>query len=327
MAVLTIRDALNQALREELIRDENVFIMGEEVAEYDGAYKVTRGLWKEFGDKRVVDTPITELGFAAIGVGAAMAGTRPVIEFMTWNFSILASDQIINHAAAMHYMSGGQFKVPVVFRGPNGSAYQVSSQHSHAIEAMYANFPGLKVVMPSTAADAKGLLKSSIRDDNPVIFMEQERMYGLKGEVPEDEDFTIPLGVADIKREGTDCTIVARSMTVPLALQAAEQIQKDFDVSIEVIDPRTIKPLDIDTIANSVKKTNRLVIAEESHAFASIGAEITYQIMDTAFDYLDAPVKRVSTAETPMPYAKNLEAAALPSVEKIVAAVKEVCYL
>jgi len=327
MAVLTIRDALNQALREELIRDENVFIMGEEVAEYDGAYKVTRGLWKEFGDKRVVDTPITELGFAAIGVGAAMAGTRPVIEFMTWNFSILASDQIINHAAAMHYMSGGQFKVPVVFRGPNGSAYQVSSQHSHALEAMYANFPGLKVVMPSTAADAKGLLKSSIRDDNPVIFMEQERMYGLKSEVPEDEDFTIPLGVADVKREGTDCTIVARSMTVPLALQAADQIQKDFDVSVEVIDPRTIKPLDIDTIANSVKKTNRLVIAEESHAFASVGAEITYQIMDTAFDYLDAPIKRISTAETPMPYAKNLEAAALPSVEKIIAAVKEVCYL
>jgi pyruvate dehydrogenase E1 component beta subunit len=327
MAVLTIRDALNQALREELIRDENVFIMGEEVAEYDGAYKVTRGLWKEFGDKRIVDTPITELGFAAIGVGAAMAGTRPVVEFMTWNFSILAADQIINHAAAMHYMSGGQFKVPVVFRGPNGSAYQVSSQHSHALEAMYANFPGLKVVMPSTAADAKGLLKSSIRDDNPVIFMEQERMYGLKSEVPENEDFTIPLGVADIKREGTDCTIVARSMTVPLALQAAEQIQKDFDVSVEVIDPRTIKPLDIETIANSVKKTNRLVIAEESHAFASIGAEITYQVMDSAFDYLDAPIKRVSTAETPMPYAKNLEAAALPSVEKIVAAVKEVCYL
>lgn len=327
MAVLTIRDALNQALREELVRDENVFIMGEEVAEYDGAYKVTRGLWKEFGDKRVVDTPITELGFAAVGVGAAMAGLRPVVEFMTWNFSILAADQIINHAAAMHYMSGGQFRVPVVFRGPNGSAYQVSSQHSHAIEAMYANFPGLKVVMPSTAADAKGLLKSSIRDDSPVIFMEQERMYGLKSEVPEDEDFTIPLGVADVKREGADCTIVARSMTVPLALQAAEQIQKDFDVSVEVIDPRTIKPLDIETIANSVRKTNRLVIAEESHAFASIGAEITYQVINSAFDYLDAPIKRVSTVEAPMPYAKNLEAAALPSVEKIVAAVKEVCYL
>ncbi|MEP7214108.1 MAG: pyruvate dehydrogenase complex E1 component subunit beta [Acidobacteriota bacterium] len=327
MAVLTIRDALNQALREEILRDENVFIMGEEVAEYDGAYKVTRGLWKEFGNKRVVDTPITELGFAAIGVGAAMAGLRPVIEFMTWNFSILASDQIINHAAKMLYMSGGQFNVPIVFRGPNGSAYQVSSQHSQALESMYANFPGLKVVMPSTAADAKGLLKSSIRDNNPIIFLEQERMYGLKGEVPEDVDFTIPLGVADVKREGTDCTIVARSMTVPMALQAAEQIQKDFDVSVEVIDPRTIKPLDIGTIINSVKKTNRLVIAEESHSFAGVGAEITYQVMDGAFDYLDAPIKRLSTAEAPMPYAKNLEELALPSVAKIVEAVKEVCYL
>jgi pyruvate dehydrogenase E1 component beta subunit len=327
MAVLTIRDALNQALREELIRDENVFIMGEEVAEYDGAYKVTRGLWKEFGDKRVVDTPITELGFAGIGVGAAMAGLRPVIEFMTWNFSILASDQIINNAAKMLYMSGGQFKVPIVFRGPNGSAYQVSSQHSQALEAFYANFPGLKVVMPSTAADAKGLLKSAIRDDDPVIFMEQERMYGLKGEVPEDEDFTIPLGFADVKREGKDCTIVARSMTVPLALQAAEQVQNEFDVSCEVVDPRTIKPLDIDTIVDSIKKTNRLVIAEESHGFASVGAEISYQVMDHAFDYLDAPIKRISTTEAPMPYAKNLEELALPSVDKIIVAIKEVCYL
>lgn len=327
MAVLTIRDALNQALREELIRDENVFIMGEEVAEYDGAYKVTRGLWKEFGDKRVVDTPITELGFAGLGVGAAMAGLRPVIEFMTFNFSILAADQIINHAAKMLYMSGGEFKVPIVFRGPNGSAYQVSSQHSQALEAFYANFPGLKVVMPSTAADAKGLLKSAIRDDNPVIFMEQERMYGMKSEVPEDDDFTIPLGVADIKREGTDCTIVARSMTVPMALEAAEKVQQEFDVSVEVIDPRTIKPLDIDTIVASIKKTNRLVIAEESHSFASVGAEITYQVMDHAFDHLDAPIKRISTVEAPMPYAKNLEAAALPSVDKIIAAVKEVCYL
>ncbi|MGD9562349.1 MAG: pyruvate dehydrogenase complex E1 component subunit beta [Pyrinomonadaceae bacterium] len=327
MAVLTIRDALNQALREEIIRDENVFVMGEEVAEYDGAYKVTRGLWKEFGDKRVVDTPITELGFAAVGVGAAMAGLRPVIEFMTWNFSILAADQIINHAAAMHYMSGGQFKVPVVFRGPNGSAYQVSSQHSHALEAMYANFPGLKVVMPSTSADAKGLLKSAIRDDNPVLFLEQERMYGLKSEVPEDEDFLIPLGVADIKREGSDCTIVARSMTVPLAIQAAEKAQEELGVSVEVIDPRTIKPLDVETIVNSVKKTNRLVIAEESHSFASVGAEISHAVMEHAFDYLDAPVKRISTAEAPMPYAKNLEALALPSVEKIVDAVKDVCYL
>ncbi len=327
MATLTIRDALNQALREEIIKDENVFVMGEEVAEYDGAYKVTRGLWKEFGDKRVVDTPITELGFAAVGVGAAMAGLRPVIEFMTWNFSILAADQIINHAAKMLYMSGGQFKIPIVFRGPNGSAYQVSSQHSHALEAMYANFPGLKVVMPSTAADAKGLLKSAIRDNNPVLFMEQERMYGLKSEVPEDEDFLIPLGVADIKRDGTDCTIVARSMTVPLALQAAEKIKEEFDVECEVVDPRTIKPLDIDTIVNSVKKTSRLVIAEESHAFASVGAEISHTIMEHAFDYLDAPVKRISTVEAPMPYAKNLEAAALPDVAKIVGAVKEVCYL
>jgi pyruvate dehydrogenase E1 component beta subunit len=323
---MTIRDALNQALREEIIRDENVFVMGEEVAEYDGAYKVTRGLWKEFGDKRVVDTPITELGFAAVGVGAAMAGLRPVIEFMTFNFSILASDQIINHAAKMLYMSGGQFKVPIVFRGPNGSAYQVSSQHSQALEAFYANFPGLKVVMPSTAADAKGLLKSAIRDNNPVLFLEQERMYGLKGEVPEDEDFTIPLGVADVKREGTDCTVVARSMTVPLALQAAEKLAEE-GVSVEVIDPRTIKPLDIDTIVESVKKTNRLVIAEESHYFASVGAEISHQVMERAFDYLDAPIKRISTAEAPMPYAKNLEALALPDVEKIIKGIKEVSYL
>jgi pyruvate dehydrogenase E1 component beta subunit len=326
MAEMTIRDALNAALREEIIRDENVFIIGEEVAEYDGAYKVTRGLWKEFGDKRVVDSPITELGFAALGVGAAMAGLRPVVEFMTWNFSILAADQIINHAAKTLYMSGGQFNVPIVFRGPNGSAYQVSSQHSQALEAFYANFPGLKVVMPSTAADAKGLLKSAIRDNNPVLFLEQETMYGMKSEVPDDEDFTIPLGVADVKREGTDCTIVARSFTVPMALKAAEELEKE-GVSVEVVDPRTIKPLDIDTIVASVKKTNRLVIAEESHAFASVGAEISHQVMENAFDYLDAPIKRVSTAEAPMPYARNLEVAALPSVEKIIAAVKEVCYL
>ena len=327
MAVLTIRDALNQALREEIVRDENVFIIGEEVAQYDGAYKVTRGLWKEFGDKRVVDAPITELGFAGLGVGAAMAGLRPVVEFMTFNFSILAADQIINHAAKMLYMSGGEFKIPIVFRGPNGSAYQVSSQHSQALEAFYANFPGLKVVMPSTPADAKGLLKSAIRDDNPVVFMEQERMYGIKGEVPEDDDFTIPLGVADVKREGTDCTVVARSMTVPLAMQAAEQLERDGVCSVEVIDPRTIKPLDIDTIINSVKKTNRLVVVEESHAFASVGAEISHQVMERAFDYLDAPVKRISCAEAPMPYAKNLEAAALPDVAKIIAAIKEVSYL
>jgi len=324
---MTIRDALNAALREEILRDENVFIMGEEVAQYDGAYKVTRGLWTEFGDKRVVDTPITELGFGALGVGAAMAGLRPVIEFMTFNFSILAADQIINHAAKMLYMSGGQFNIPIVFRGPNGSAFQVSSQHSQALEAMYANFPGLKVVMPSTAADAKGLLKSAIRDNNPVIFMEQERMYGFKGEVPDDPDFTIPLGVADIKREGTDCTIVARSMTVPMALEAAERAEAELGVSVEVVDPRTIKPLDIDTIVESVKKTNRLVIVEESHAFASVGSEISHQVMENAFDHLDAPIKKISTVEAPMPYARNLEIAALPDVAKIISAIKEVCYL
>jgi pyruvate dehydrogenase E1 component beta subunit len=326
MAVMTMREALNQALREELRRDPNVFLMGEEVAAYQGAYKVSKGLLEEFSDKRIIDTPITELGFAGLGVGAAMVGLRPVIEFMTFNFSILATDQIINSAAKMRYMSGGHFKIPVVFRGPNGSAYQVSSQHSQALESWYAHFPGLKVVMPSTPADAKGLLKSSIRDDNPVIFMEQERMYGNKGEVPESEDFLIPLGVADIKREGTDATIVARSLTVPVALKAAEELEKQ-GVSCEVVDPRTIRPLDIETIINSVKKTNRVVIAEESHAFCGVGAEISAQINERAFDYLDAPVKRISGAEAPMPYAKNLENLAIPSVERIIAAVREVAYL
>jgi len=322
---MTMRDALNLALAEELARDPSVFLMGEEVAEYQGAYKVTRGLLEKFGPKRVIDTPITELGFAGLGVGAAMAGLRPIIEFMTFNFSILATDQIINSAAKMLYMSGGQFKIPIVFRGPGGSAYQVSSQHSQALESWYAYFPGLKVVMPSTPADAKGLLKSAIRDDDPVIFIEQERMYGMKDEVPEDEDFTIPLGVADVKREGTDATIVARSLMVPTALKAAEELEKE-GISCEVIDPRTIRPLDIDTIVASVRKTNRAVIAEESHPFASVGAEISAEIMEQAFDFLDAPVKRVSGADVPMPYAKNLEQLAIPDVAQIVAAVKEVSY-
>lgn len=323
---MTMRDALNQALREELKRDPNVFIMGEEVAQYDGAYKVTRGLLNEFGEKRVIDSPITELGFAGLGVGAAMAGLRPVIEFMTFNFSILASDQIINHAAKMLYMSAGQYKVPIVFRGPNGSAFQVSSQHSQAMESWYAHFPGVKVVMPSTPADAKGLLKSAIRDDDPVIFLEQERMYGNKGEVPDNEDFLIPLGVADVKREGKDCTIIARSMTVPVALKAAEELEKQ-GVSVEVIDPRTIRPLDINTIIKSVKKTNRVVIVEESHSFCGVAAEITAQVQEKAFDYLDAPIKRLSGADAPMPYAKNLEKLALPDVERVVKAVKEVAYI
>src|ERR671938_1562089 len=283
MAVITMREALNQALREEMRRDESVFLMGEEVGAYQGAYKVSKGLLDEFGEKRVVDSPITELGFAGLGVGAAMAGLRPVIEFMTFNFSILATDQIINSAAKMLYMSGGQFKIPIVFRGPGGSAYQVSSQHSQALESWYAYFPGLKVVMPSTPADAKGLLKSSIRDDNPVVFIEQERMYGLKGEVPEDEDFTVLLGLADVTREGRDCTIVARSLMVPIALKAAETLEQQ-GVSCEVIDPRTIRPLDIDTIVESVKKTNRVVLAEESHPICGVGAEISAEIMERAFD-------------------------------------------
>jgi pyruvate dehydrogenase E1 component beta subunit len=326
MAVITMREALNQALREEMLRDENVFLMGEEVAEYQGAYKVTKGLLQELGPKRVIDTPITELGFAGLGVGAAMVGLRPIVEFMTFNFSILATDQIINSAAKMLYMSGGQFKIPIVFRGPGGSAYQVSSQHSQALESWFAYFPGIKVVMPATPADAKGLLKSAIRDDDPVIFIEQERMYGIKGEVPEDADFTVPLGVADVKREGTDATIVARSLMVPLALKAAEVLQEQ-GVSCEVIDPRTIRPLDIDTIVASVKKTNRVVVAEESHPFCGVAAEISTEIMERAFDYLDAPVKRLSGTDVPMPYAKNLEALAIPTVDQLVAAVKEVAYL
>ena len=326
MAVITMRDALNDALREELARDPNVFLMGEEVAEYQGAYKVSRGLLEEFGAKRVIDTPITELGFAGLGVGAAMVGLRPIIEFMTFNFSILAADQMVNSAAKMLYMSGGQFKIPIVFRGPGGSAYQVSSQHSQALESWYAFFPGLKVVMPSTPADAKGLLKSAIRDDDPVIFIEQERLYGMKGEVPEDEDFTIPLGVADVKREGTDATIVARSLMVPTALKAAEELAKE-GINCEVIDPRTIRPLDIDTIITSVQKTNRVVVAEESHPFCGVAAEIAAQIQERAFDYLDAPVKRVSGVDVPTPYAKNLEKLAFPDVPQIVAAVREVAYV
>ena len=326
MALVTMREALSQALREEMLRDNDVFLMGEEVGAYQGAYKVTKGLLEELGPKRVIDTPITELGFAGLGVGAAMAGLRPIVEFMTFNFAILATDQIINSAAKMLYMSGGQFKIPIVFRGPGGSAFQVSSQHSQALESWFAYFPGLKVVMPSTPADAKGLLKSAIRDDDPVIFIEQERMYGQKGEVSDDPEFTIPLGVADVKRAGIDATIVARSLMVPVALKAAEILQKE-GFSCEVIDPRTIRPLDIDTIIESVKKTNRVVVAEESHPFCGIAAEISAEITERAFDYLDAPVKRLSGADVPMPYAKNLEDLAIPNVEQIVAAVREVAYL
>src|SRR5438128_9608082 len=279
-----------------------------------------------FGEARVIDTPIAETGFAGVGIGAAMAGLRPIIEFMTWNFSLTAADQLINNAAKVRYMSNGQFRMPIVFRGPGGAAHALAAQHSQALESLYAHVPGLKVVMPSTPADGKGLLKAAIRDDDPVIFIEQERMYGMKGEVPEDEEFTIPLGVADVKREGSDATIVARSLMVPTALKAAEELEKQ-GVSCEVIDPRTIRPLDIDTIVESVRKTNRVVVAEESHPFCGVGAEISAEINERAFDYLDAPVKRVSGADVPMPYAKNLENLAIPDVAQIVAAVREVSYL
>ena len=324
MPLLTYRDALNQALREEMRRDPAVFLMGEEVGVYQGAYKVSRGLLEEFGPERVVDTPITELGFAGIGVGAAMAGLRPVIEFMTWNFALLAIDQIVNSAAKMLYMSGGQVPIPIVFRGPGGAALQLGAQHSQSFEAWYANVPGLKVVAPSNPADAKGLLKSAIRDNNPVVFIEGEMMYNTKGEVPEGEH-VVPLGVADIKREGTDVTIVAHSKMVALALKAAEEMAKD-GISAEVVDPRTIRPLDVATIAASVRKTNRCVIVEEGWPFAGIGAQVVDDIQREAFDWLDAPILRVTGADVPMPYNKQLEKLAKPDVPKVVAAVHRVLY-
>jgi pyruvate dehydrogenase E1 component beta subunit len=322
--LLTYRDALNQALREEMRRDPAVFLMGEEVGVYQGAYKVSRGLLEEFGPERVVDTPITELGFAGIGVGAAMAGLRPVVEFMTWNFALLAIDQIVNSAAKMLYMSGGQVPIPIVFRGPGGAALQLAAQHSQSFEAWYANVPGLKVVAPSNAADAKGLLKSAIRDNNPVVFIEGEMMYNTKGEVPDGER-VVPLGVADVKREGTDVTIVAHAKMVALALKAAEEMAKD-GISAEVVDPRTIRPLDVATIAASVRKTNRCVIVEEGWPFAGIGAQVVDDIQREAFDWLDAPVLRVTGADVPMPYNKHLEKLAKPDVPKIRDAVHRVLY-
>jgi pyruvate dehydrogenase E1 component beta subunit len=322
--LLTYRDALNQALREEMRRDPAVFLMGEEVGVYQGAYKVSRGLLEAFGPERVVDTPITELGFAGIGVGAAMAGLRPVIEFMTWNFALLAIDQIVNSAAKMLYMSGGQVPIPIVFRGPGGSALQLGAQHSQSFESWYANVPGLKVVAPSNPADAKGLLKSAIRDNNPVVFIEGEMMYNTKGEVPEGEH-VVPLGVADIKREGTDVTIVAHAKMVALALKAAEEMAKD-GISAEVVDPRTIRPLDVATIAASVRKTNRCVVVEEAWPFAGIGAQVVDDIQREAFDWLDAPVLRVTGADVPMPYNKHLEKLAKPDVPKIRDAVHRVLY-
>ncbi len=324
MRSIQFREALREALSEEMRRDADVFLMGEEVAEYNGAYKVSQGMLEEFGAKRIIDTPIAELGFAGIGVGAAMNGLRPVIEFMTFNFSLVAIDQVINAAAKMYSMSGGQFHIPMVFRGPTGSAGQLGAQHSQAFENWYANCPGLKVVVPSNPYDAKGLLKTAIRDNDPVIFMESEQMYGDKGEVPE-EEYLIPIGVADIKRAGTDVTLVSFGKIMKVVLQAAEELAKE-GISCEVIDLRTVRPIDYDTVIESVKKTNRLVIIEEAWPLASISTEITYMVQKNAFDYLDAPIRRINTQDVPLGYAPTFVQAFLPSVEKTVKTVKEVLY-
>jgi len=325
MATLTYRDALNQALREEMQRDENVFLMGEEVGVYQGAYKVSRGLLEEFGPKRVVDTPIAELGFAGIGVGAAMGGLRPVIEFMTWNFAVLAMDQIVNSAAKMLYMSGGQINMPIVFRGPNGAALQLGSQHSQAWESWMTHIPGLKVVSPATPADAKGLLKSAIRDNNPVIVLEGEMLYNLKGEVPDGEHI-VPIGKAEVKREGSDVTLICHSKTLAVAMKAAEQLAEQ-DVKAEVLDLRSLRPLDEHAILESVRKTNRAVVVEEGWPHAGIGAQVVDLIQRDAFDDLDAPVQRVNQADVPMPYNKHLERAAKASPEKVAQAARRVLYL
>ncbi|NIG53703.1 pyruvate dehydrogenase complex E1 component subunit beta [Chitinophaga sp. Cy-1792] len=325
MRQIAFRQALREALQEEFRRDERVFIMGEEVAEYNGAYKVSQGMLDEFGPRRVIDTPIAELGFAAIGVGAAQNGLRPVVEFMTWNFAVLALDQILNTASKMLAMSGGQVGCPIVFRGPNGSAGQLGAQHSTAFESYYANIPGLKVVSVSNPYDAKGLLKAAIRDDDPVIFMESEQMYGDMGEVPE-EEYIIPIGKADIKRAGKDVTIVSFNKMMKVALGAAEELAKE-GIEAEVIDLRTIRPLDWFTILESVKKTNRLVIVEEQWPFASISSEITYRIQKEGFDYLDAPIRRITAVDAPMHYAPNLVKLYLPDIERTVKLVKEVMYM
>ena len=325
MAVMTYREALNQALQEEMQRDPDVFLMGEEVAEYDGAYKVSKGLLDEFGDQRVVDSPISELGFTGLGVGAAMAGLRPVIEFMTFNFAFLAIDQVINSAAKMYYMSAGQFPMPIVFRGPTGAALQLSAQHSQACETYYSHAPGCKVVTPGTPADAKGLLKAAIRDDDPVAFMEGETLYNMKGEVPDDDDFIIPLGVADLKRKGSDISIITHGKMIHVALAAAGKLEKE-GIEADVLDLRTIRPLDVDAILATVAKTNRVVYLEEGWPYAGTGAQIVSIIQEEAFDHLDAPVLRVTQADVPMPYAKNLEALAKPSADRVVEACNRVLY-
>src|SRR5690625_34904 len=326
MAELQFREAIRAAMVEEMERDETIFLIGEEVAEYNGAYKVSEGMLDQFGAKRVIDTPISENGFAGLGVGAALHGLRPIIEFMTFNFSFVAIDQIINNAAKIRYMSGGQFKLPIVFRGPNGAAGQLAATHNTSTEAIYSIFPGLKVVAPSNPDDAKGLLKAAIRDDDPVIFLESELMYGMRGEVSDDADYIIPIGKARIAREGEDVTIVAHSKSYWLAMQAAEELEKE-GYSAEVIDPRTIRPLDIDTIIESVKKTNRLVVVDESNPYASVASEIAFEVQQRAFDYLDAPVKRVTAKDVPAPYAKNLIEYYMPSAEDTVKACKQVMYV
>jgi pyruvate dehydrogenase E1 component beta subunit len=325
MPVISMREALNAAMREEMERDASVFIMGEEVGHYNGAYKVTQGLLQRFSERRVVDAPIAEMGFAGIGVGAAMVGLRPIIEFMTFNFSLVAIDQIVNNAAKIFQMSGGQYNIPMVFRGPSGPAVQVGSQHSQALESYYAHVPGLKVVMPSTAYDAKGLLKTSIRDDNPVVFMEGETLYGMTWEVPA-EEYTIPLGVGDVKRAGQHVTLVAWSRMVHTCLDAAKVLAQD-GIEAEVVDPRTLRPLDHAIICDSVKKTGRCVIVEVGWPVAGFGAEIAYRVQRDCLDHLDAPIERVCSDDVPMPYAKNLEDEVQPQVKDVVAAVRRALYL
>ena len=324
MAVITYREALNQALREEMHRDEHVFVMGEEVGLYEGAYKVTQGLLKEFGPRRIVDTPIAESGFTGVAIGAAMVGLRPVVEMMTFNFALLALDQIVNTAAKLRYMSGGQFHVPIVIRGPGGPAHQLAAQHSQSMESYFYHVPGLKVVRPSTPMDAKGLLKAAIRDDDPVVFIESETLYPMKGEVPDDPDFLIPLGQAIVRREGTDVTVIAYTGMLYRAFEAAEELAKD-GISVEIVDPRTLRPMDTGTIIGSVRKTHRAVVVEAGAGFAGMGSEIASFITEQAFDDLDAPVERVTGANAPMPYARNLEKEKTPSRERIVAAIRAVC--
>ena len=324
MRTIQFREAVCEAMSEEMRRDESIYLMGEEVAEYNGAYKASKGMLDEFGPKRIIDTPIAEGGFAGISVGAAMNGNRPIVEFMTFNFSLVAIDQIINNAAKMRQMSGGQFNIPIVFRGPTASAGQLAATHSQAFENWYANCPGLKVVVPSTPYDAKGLLKSAIRDNDPVIFMESEQMYGDKMEIPE-EEYYLPIGKADVKREGSDVTLVSFGKIMKLALQAADDLAKE-GISVEVIDLRTVRPLDYETIFNSVKKTNRLVVLEEAWPFGSVATEITYMVQQKAFDYLDAPVKRITTPDAPAPYSSALFVEWFPKLETVKEEIKKVLY-